>query len=454
MIRIDRMSFGKKVCAGLGAVAFVAMTLGFASSCFAQGSVVELDVIDKRYTPTITLAIVPLERGAESEDDPSVVSTVEQVLTYDLEFTDFFQFVGNRAWIVEAHQRDKELGGVNYAEWKRLGADAIIKGVYRKSGKNLSLDLLLLSVTDQKVLFGKNYTFPATELRKVLHMFSDLVARNWGLVGIAQTQIVFVNSRSGIKEVYIMDYDGHADSVKRITYDNNIALFPAWSPDRMKLSFMSYKNGNPDLYLFDFTTGLVRHFLGHPGMNTAPAWHPNGKSIAVTLSRDGNAEIYAVGARDAALTRLTKNPAGDCSPCWSPSGNELAFTSDRRGYPHVFVMNADGSNVRQITTGRWQDDNASWSPDGRWIAFCSSAGRNFDIFLVTPSGDQIFQLTRGQGSNESPSWAPDSQHIVFSSTRDGSSQLYVMDIDGQDVRRLTYLPGDNQAPGWSPVPSQ
>lgn len=416
---------------------------------FSAHGQVEIEVTRK--VDPITVAIVPLDRGKGSLEDTELSKTIEDVLRYDLEFSDYFDFVSNRSWIVETHEGDKELDLIDYAEWKRLGAEAIVKGVYDKDEKNVSLDMLLISVSDQKVIVGKNYSFPVSEVRRVAHMFSDEIAQKYtNQPGIAQTKIAFVNFRNGIKEIYVMDYDGHPDSVKRITYDNNLALFPSWSPDSTQLAFMSYKNKNPDLYLFDFTTGLFRHFLGHPGINTAPAWHPEGHSLAVTLSKDGNAEIYTASPRGASLKRLTKNPAGDCSPCWSPSGNELAFTSDRYGRPHIFVMNADGSNVRKITSGAWQDDNSCWSPDGKWITYCSSAGRNFNIYLVSPDGYRIVQLTRSKGSNESPFWAPDGRHIVFSSTREGPSQIYVMDADGSDVRRLTYLPGDNQTPSWSP----
>jgi len=50
-----------------------------------------------------------------------------------------------------------------------------------------------------------------------------------GLPSGASTQIAFVSSRTGVKEIWAMDYDGANQHA--VTSLRSIALTPRWSPD-------------------------------------------------------------------------------------------------------------------------------------------------------------------------------------------------------------------------------
>ena len=113
----------------------------------------------------------------------------------------------------------------------------------------------------------------------------------------------------------------------------------------------------------------------------APAWSPDGRTIVFVSWRDGNGEVYAMDANGSSPRNLTQNPAKDVRPAWSPDGRSIAFVSirDRHqrmqrefGRPEpsdIYVMNADGSGKRNLTRDRANDDLPTWSPDGRRIAF-------------------------------------------------------------------------------------
>jgi len=63
------------------------------------------------------------------------------------------------------------------------------------------------------------------------HQFADEIIGklSGGLPGIASTQITFVSSRGGSKEIWVMDYDG--SNQRQLTTLKSIALTPRWSPD-------------------------------------------------------------------------------------------------------------------------------------------------------------------------------------------------------------------------------
>src|SRR6185295_9164422 len=101
----------------------------------------------------------------------------------------------------------------------------------------------------------------------------------------------------------------------------------------------------------------------------APAWSPDGRTIVFVSWRDGNGEVYAMDANGSGPRNLTQNPANDVRPAWSPDGGRIAFASRRDGNSEVYVMNADGSGPRNLTRSRASDDYPTWSPDGQRIAF-------------------------------------------------------------------------------------
>src|SRR3989449_1012294 len=233
-----------------------------------------------------------------------------------------------------------------------------------------------------------------------------------------------------------------------------ILLAPAWSPDRRRLAFVTYRKGDdPQIEELDLVTGARRTLVALPGLNITPEWSPNGEELAFATTRDGNSEIYKVDKSGRRFERLTDHWAADLAPTWSPTGRELAFTSDRGGTPQIYLMSADGTNVRALTyPDRHGSYNSSavWSPKGNWLAYvCRDERRILKICLISPDGQQWRQLTTGSSNDESPSWSVDGRHVVFSSTRNGRRDIYMINADGTGLERLTTGGRFNDHPAWS-----
>jgi TolB protein len=297
---------------------------------------------------------------------------------------------------------------------------------------------------------GKRYIGPPQMARTMVHRLADeLVFQYTGEQGIARSWIAYVSEVDGGKELFLMDYDGFHP--RRLTYDISLNLAPTWSPDKRRLAFVSYRNGDdPQIEELDLATGRRRTLVAFAGMNITPDWSPNGNELAFATTKDGNSEIYKVDKELKRFERLTENRAADLAPSWSPTGRELAFTSDRGGNPQVYVMSADGSNVRRLTYEGNYNTAATWSPKGNWIAYvCRDERKLLKICIITPDGQQWRRVTSGVSNDESPSWAADSRHIAFSSTRNGRRDIHIMTIDGMEVERLTANGSYNDDPAWS-----
>lgn len=338
-------------------------------------------------------------------------------------------------------------GEFDFAPWRAVGAELLIKSGYTLSGSQVILECRLYDVTSGRQLLAKRFSGTLRDVRRMAHTFSDeILLLTTGERGPFTGKIAFVSKRSGNKEIYLMDYDGH--HVQRITANRSINLNPDFSPSGREIIYTSYKKGNPDLYRRDLFSPAESRISSHPGLNVTGSWSPSGNRIALALSRDGNTEIYLISKDGRQMTRLTRTNAINTSPSWSPDGSRIAFLSDRLGKPQIFVMNADGSNPVRLTTSGAYNVSPAWSPKGDRILYCRQQG-GFQIYSIAPDGSDDRQLTEA-GSNEHPRWSPDGRFITFSSTRGGGQAIYVMRADGTGQTRVSRDSSSDSHPVWSP----
>jgi Tol biopolymer transport system component len=85
-------------------------------------------------------------------------------------------------------------------------------------------------------------------------------------------------------------------------------------------------------------------------VKTDPVYSPDGMKIAFLSTHDGDPEIFVINADGTAPRKLTDNSAVDAAPSWSPDGSKIIFTSDRSGKFELYRMNADGSQQEMIST--------------------------------------------------------------------------------------------------------
>ena len=135
------------------------------------------------------------------------------------------------------------------------------------------------------------------------------------------------------------------------------------------------------LYVMRTDGSEVKQLTFRSTDDSGATWSPDGLKLAFMSHRDGNAEIYVMNANGGNLKRLTNNLATDSRPVWSPDGNRIAFASNRESAnPYnfdIYVMNADGTHPTRLTNDPEYDADPSWSPDGKKIAFASARSGEF-----------------------------------------------------------------------------
>jgi len=426
---------------GLGIIIVSVILCVWSYNLFAQSDVV-IDIHEPGIAKT-KIGIPPfiMDTRAPSTNQ-GIGQEVAQILREDLSFTGLFDVFSSTG----------RQGGASGFEplkaWIPLDVQAVVHGKCGNDNGRIRLDCALFDVESETRIVGKYYSDAPDRIRSNAHRFADeIVYRYTGKRGIAHTSIAYVKSGGRNKDIHIMDYDGH--NSYRLTYDNSIALSPAWSPDGEKIVFTTYKARNPDVYVIDLKQRNYRRLSGYIGLNTTPAFSPDGKTLALTLSKDGNPEIYLLELRSNELTRLTRNSRIDTSPTWSPNGREIAFVSDRSGSPQIYIMDREGGNLRRLTYTGYYNTSPAWSPLGDTIAYVSMVAGKGEVFTINPLGTDARRLTYN-GGNEDPSWSPNGMYLAFSSRQTGVKDINIMRADGSGRKRITFGGGDNMSPAWSP----
>ena len=418
----------------------IAMTV---AACLL-GGVAEAQVQGRIVGPGATriqIAVSPLAGDAEAG------RKFAEILTRNLILSGYFQVIDSKAYVEGPTPLDS--GSINFANWRVLGAQALVKGSIRSSAGGIAVEARLFDVSQQSDVGGQQYQGAPGDVGRIARKFADQVML-WvtNELGPFESQIVFVSRRAGrFKEVYVQSVDGY--EVAQVTQNRTINLAPSWSPDATSLLFTSFQQGNPSLFGMSLGSKSQHRISASKGLNLGGRWSPDGRTIAISLERGGNSDIFLLDSSGRELKRLTSGPEIDVSPSWSPDGSRIAFVSSRAGGPQLYVVGVDGSNPQRLTFQGSYNTSPSWSPKGDLVAYVSR-DRGFNIFTVDVNTRQSRQVTTAARSNEDPSFSPDGRYLVFSSTRMGKPVLFLSDVTGAHQVQLTRSGGDDTSPAWSP----
>jgi TolB protein len=410
---------------------FIAVFLLFGSAV-PSGARVYID-IDSPTIQKFPIAITDFRNLGKNADRGKLETWFPDALGKALQVTGFFTIIQKNAFLEDSRQAGMTADSIRFSDWTAIGAESLVKGGFQVNGNELIAEFRLFDVIQGKLLSGKRYT-GKTENRKdmVLKFASEVLLQLTGEKGVFDTRIAFAGKKGQVSEIYTINFDG--SDLTRLTNFRSLTLLPRWSPDGREMTFTSYRDGNPDLYLMDMSTGRARKISSFSGLNLAAPWSPDGSKFLMTLSKDGHQEIYEMDFRAGKARRLTHNFSVNISPTWSPDGKKIAFVSDRSGSPQIYVMDADGGNQKRLTYQGNYNTSPSWSPKGKKIAFEGMVSGSFQIFVMDEDGSNVAQLTTERGRSESPTWSPDGRYIAYAAKRNGRHQLCVMNTNGSNVR--------------------
>ena len=410
----------------------------------------EIDITKGNIDPT---PIAVPDFLATDSQSRVIGADIASVVRADLERSGLFKSLNPSSFIERQTNIDYQ---PTFADWRVIKADALVSGrIIRESATKIRVEFRLWDIFAGKQLAGLRFATTPDNWRRTAHKASDAIYKSLtGEDGYFDSRIVFVDEKgpktNRKKRLTIMDQDGHAPQY--LLAGSDLVITPRFSPSAQKITFMSYENTVPQVYLLDIETGR-RELLGNfPGMTFAPRFSPDGNQLIMSMMEKGNSDLYKMDLRSRSTTRLTSQPAIDVSGSFSPDGRRIVFNSDRGGSPQIYTMDSDGTNVKRISFGKGRYSAPVWSPRGDKIAFVRSRNGRYSIGVMNIDGSNERQLTESY-LDESPTWSPNGRVILFSREtkgRNGYNEIWSVDLTGQNVQRIN-TPGKSSDPAWSPL---
>ena len=344
----------------------------------------------------------------------------------------------------------------HFAAWSALAAQALITGnVTANPDGGITVGCYAYDVVSNEELARQGFVTTAANWRRAAHKCADLVySRLTGETGYFDSRIVYVSETGPktkrIKRLAVMDQDGA--NHRFLTNGQNLVLTPRFAPNQQTLTYMSFADNRPRIWLYTIGTGH-QDAVGDTGnMSSAPRFSPDGGTLVYSISQNGTTDIYKMALSDRHVTRLTHGPGISTAPSFSPDGGKIVFESDRGGGQQVYVMNADGSGQHRISFGDGRAGTPVWSPRGDLIAFTRLTSAKHRIAVMKPDGSGERVLTDAY-QDEGPTWSPNGRVILFFRTQAGSRgkvDLHSVDLSGANERTIK-TPLDASDPAWSPL---
>ena len=312
-----------------------------------------------------------------------------------------------------------------------------------------------LNIIDNKIVFNlkvkdlflkkdnllKTYTASKSLLRKIGHKASeDILETITGKKGIFTYKILFVDDKTGKKQIYLMDYDGK--NVKRLTYGNHIDTSPVLFKDY--LLFTSFKSGNPQVYIKNLKTGIKKILISKGKLSAAPDISPDFKLIAAMFNLGENSDIGLFDFNGKLIKKIAPSEFDEASPKFSHDGSKLAFVSNRSGSPQVYIVDLNTNKVRRISLGTNYSCYPTWGENDNYIFYSGMKNGKFYIYRASLQYFHIEQITEG----EYPATIFNDKYLLFTRLKDGFYQIFLMDVENSKIYQVTNWKSNKYYPSW------
>lgn len=171
-------------------------------------------------------------------------------------------------------------------------------------------------------------------------------------------EIIFVSGLTGNGDIYLLSKDASQKKMRRLTDNEEIDLYPRWSPHGTKITYSSYEKGNMNIYLL---TGLDKpkssriQLTNLPILEVLPTWSKDGKQIAFYAVRmqgsEPIADLYVINSDGSGSPRRVAKQVlrtEKYGPTWLPAkfGNKIIYISEFRD--GIFIVDVDTGKKWQL----------------------------------------------------------------------------------------------------------
>ena len=342
---------------------------------------------------------------------------------------------------------------IDFSFWKEHKKDAVVFGkIEQVSSKVYNVYIYIYDVFSEKSLYQKKIRVHNSGFRRIAHFLSDkiyyVLLGQKGSFDTRLSYVTVIENKNGGRtyKLQISDSDGY--NPQTVVRSSNPILSPAWSKDQKKLAYVSFKNNRSEVFVMTpFLKTIPIKLPKFDGIASSPTWHPDGESIALTLSKNGNKDIYLYDFKSKPIP-LTTNIAIDTEASFSPDGGKIAFTSNRTGQVQVYIKDLKSGKISRATFEGRYNAKPVFSPDGKDLALIHRVGKDYRLALLDIASRDLTVMTQNK-SDESPYFSPNGGMIIYSTNRDNKGILSIISLHNNQVVELMQKEGEVREPSWS-----
>ena len=250
-----------------------------------------------------------------------------------------------------------------------------------------------------------------------------------------------------------------------LTTGNRSDVSPRWSPDGLRLAYLSDADGKQQLYIRWMDTGQTARITNLEQAPDAIAWSPDGKMLSFSS---------LVLGKGPHLADLPAPPSGAKWADPPTAYDRLVYRFNgsgylKPGYRQLFVVDSEGGAPRQVTNGNFPNggddfspNRAAWTPDGKYLI--ASVNRHpesdhefldTEVYEFSVADGSLRPLTNRKGPDNSPAVSPNGKLIAYTGFDDRyqgfqTTKLYLTNRDGSNSHSLSdKLDRDVQDPQWA-----
>jgi len=175
-------------------------------------------------------------------------------------------------------------------------------------------------------------------------------------------------------------------------------------------------------------TGKQLSVVGQPEQGEAvqERLSPDGRTVAVSRTINANRDIWLMDFSRGVLSRATSDLAREGQPVWSPDSRRLVFFSDRSGTYDLYLQEVGGVEQPLLKT-EYNKNVYDWSADGRFVLYAvQNPTSRRDLWALPLDGERqpvavaqtAFEESEGRVS-------PDGRWIAYQSNDTGRNEIYV-----------------------------
>ncbi len=189
----------------------------------------------------------------------------------------------------------------------------------------------------------------------------------------------------------------------------NVATFNSFelSPDGKKLALIS----RGEVFVAASKEGEALRVTRTPAVESSLVWAPDSKRIAYLSDRNGNSQVFLYDFTSNTEKQLTSAALNDASPKFSPDGKTLAYVRNRK---EVRSLTLDSGQEKLLATATIAG-GIEWSPDGAWVACVLAGEKSFrNVHVVPAAGGEPKPLSfLSNVFTAGPRWAADGSALFF-----------------------------------------